>query len=111
MMLDGVLGLAAPELLLSIAAMALLLVGAIGGQKASGLVAALSGLSLLGAAYLAATGPHGSAFAGGFVADNLAAFSRTAIYAMSAVGVLLGDRWLAARKDAKFELPILVMLA
>jgi len=71
----------------------------------------LSGLSLLVAAYLAATGPRGTSFAGGFVGDNLAAFSRTAIYAMSAVGVLLGDRWLAARKDSKFELSILIMLA
>jgi len=91
-MLDGVLGLAAPEILLSIAAMALLLVGAIGGPKASPAVAGLAGVSLLVAAYMAAVGPHGSAFAGGFVADSASAFSRAAIYAMSAVGVLLGDR-------------------
>ena len=110
-MLDGVLGLAAPEILLSVAAMALLLVGAIGGPKASPAVAGLAGVSLLVAAYMAAVGPHGTAFAGGFVADNASAFSRAAIYAMSAVGVLLGDRWLAARNDAKFEFPILVMLA
>ena len=110
-MLDGVLGLAAPEVLLSIAALALLMVGAIGGQKASPWVAILAGLSLLAAAVLSAVCPHGTAFAGGFVGDNLAAFSRTAIYAMSAVGVLLGDRWLAQRNDAKFELPILIMLA
>ena len=110
-MLDGVLGLAAPEILLSVAAMALLLVGAIGGPKASPAVAGLAGVALLVAAYMAAVGPHGTAFAGGFVADNASAFSRAAIYAMSAVGVLLGDRWLAARNDAKFEFPILVMLA
>jgi len=110
-MLDGVLSLAAPEVLLSIAAMVLLLVGAIGGPKASPVVALLSGLSLLVAAALSATGPHGVAFAGGFVGDNLAAFSRTAIYGMSAVGVLLGDRWLAARQDSKFEFSILVILA
>ena len=110
-MLDGVLGLAAPEILLSVAAMALLLVGAIGGPKASPAVAGLAGVTLLVAAYMAAVGPHGTAFAGGFVADNASAFSRAAIYAMSAVGVLLGDRWLAARNDAKFEFPILVMLA
>ena len=110
-MLDGVLGLAAPEVLLSVAALVLLLVGAVGGQKASPWVAILSGLSLLAAAVLAAVSPHGTAFAGGFVGDNLAAFSRTAIYAMSAVGVLLGDRWMAQRNDAKFELPILIVLA
>ena len=100
-----------PELLLCVAALALLLVGALGGQKSSGLVALLSGASLLAAAVLAATGPQGSAFAGGFVADSASAFSRAAIYAMSAVGVLLGDRWLKARNDSKFEFPILVLLA
>ena len=110
-MLDGVLSLAAPEVLLSIAALALLLVGAIGGPKASPAVAMLSGLALLVAAVLSATGPHGIAFAGGFVGDSLASFARTAIYAMSAIGVLLGDRWLAARNDSKFEFPILIMLA
>ena len=110
-MLDGVLSLAAPEILLSIAALVLLLVGAIGGPKASPAVALLSGLSLLVAAYLAAVGPHGVAFSGAFVSDAASGFSRAAIYAMSAVGVLLGDRWLAARHDAKFEFSILVMLA
>jgi NADH-quinone oxidoreductase subunit N len=100
-----------PELLLCLAALALLLVGAIGGQRSSGLVSGLSGAALLIAAVLAASGPQGSAFAGGFVADSASAFSRAAIYAMSAVGVLLGDRWLAGRKDAKFEFPILVILA
>jgi NADH-quinone oxidoreductase subunit N len=110
-MLDGVLSLAAPEVLLSVAALVLLLVGAIGGPKASPAVAALSGLSLLVAAYLAAVGPHGVAFAGAFVADAASGFSRAAIYTMSAVGVLLGDRWLAARGDSKFEFSILVLLA
>ena len=100
-----------PEVALCVAAMALLMIGAIGGPKSSGLVSGLAILSLLGAAALAAVGPRGTAFGAGFVADAASAFARVAIYAMSAVGVLLGDRWLAARKDSKFEFPILVMLA
>jgi NADH-quinone oxidoreductase subunit N len=100
-----------PELVLCGAALALLMVGAIGGQKSSGAVAALSAVALLAAAVLAAIGPRGTAFAVGFVGDAASAFSRAAIYAMSAVGILLGDRWLAARKDSKFEFPILVVLA
>ena len=111
MSLSDSLAYARPELLLCIAALGLLLVGAIGGQKSSGLVSILSGAALLSAAVLAATGPQGTAFSGGFVADSAAAFSRAAIYAMSAVGVLLGDRWLAGRQDSKFEFAILVMLA
>ena len=111
MSFDGALGLAAPELLLSGLALVLLLVGAIGGQRTTGFIATVAGLGLLGAAYLAATGPRGTAFADGFVADSLSAFARTAIYAMSAVGVLLGDRWLARKGDGKFEFSILVLLA
>ncbi len=111
MMLDGVLGLAAPELLLTVLALALLLVGAIGGPKTNTPISAVAGLGLLVAAYLSATGPLGSAFKGGFIADAASAFARTAIYGMSAVGVLLGDRWLARRNDAKFEFPILILLA
>ncbi len=111
MSLDANLALLQPELLLCLSALVLLLVGALGGQKTSGLVAALSGLALLAAAVLSATGPQGVAFAGGFVADSASAFARTAIYAMSAIGVLLGDRWLARRNDSKFEFPILVLLA
>jgi len=111
MNLDNVLSIAAPELLLGVLSLVLLLVGAIGGRKATSLVSILSALGLLAAAALAAMGPLGSAFSGGFVADGFAAFARTAIYAASAVAVLLGDRWLAARGDNKFEFPILVMLA
>ena len=111
MTLSANLALALPEAFLCVSALVLLLAGAIGGQKSTSWISALSGLALLVAAVLAAKGPLGSAFAGGFMADSAAAFTRTAIYAMSAVGVLLGDRWLAARKDAKFEFPVLVMLA
>ena len=111
MSLDANIVLAMPEIALCVGAMVLLLVGAIGGQKTTSLVSVLAGFGLLGAAYLSATGPQGVAFAGGFIADSASVFSRTAIYAMSAVGVFLGDRWLAQRNDGKFEFAILVMLA
>jgi NADH-quinone oxidoreductase subunit N len=111
MTFDSILGLAAPELLLTGLALVLLLLGAIGGARTNTPISILAGLGLLAAAALAATGPLGSAFAGGFIADSASAFARTAIYAMSAVGVLLGDRWLAQRRDAKFEFPILILLA
>jgi NADH-quinone oxidoreductase subunit N len=111
MNLDNVLSIVAPELLLSVLSLALLLLGAVGGRKATGLVSVLAALGLLAAAVMAAVGPLGSAFSGAFVADRFAAFARAAIYAASAVAILLGDRWLAARGDAKFEFPILVMLA
>ena len=109
--LNLALQLALPEVLLVCLALALLLIGAIAGNKSSPYVAALAGLGLLGAAALSACGPQGTAFSGAFIGDTASAFARAAIYAMSAVGVLLGDRWLAKRDDAKFEFPVLVILA
>ena len=109
--LDPNIAVALPEIALCVAAMVLLLVGAVGGQKSTTLVSLMAGFGLLGAAYLTATGPQGVAFSGGFIGDSVSVFARTAIYAMSAVGVFLGDRWLAQRNDSKFEFAILVMLA
>ena len=109
--MQGIVSIALPELVLCLTALTLLLVGAIAGQRATSLISILSGAALLIAAALAAMGPTGVAFSGGFIADSASAFARAAIYAMSAVSVLLGDRWLARRHDAKFEFPVLVILA
>ncbi len=109
--LNLVASVAAPEILLGCAALVLLLVGAIGGQKTNSLVSALAVLSLLAAAVMAAIGPQGVLFSGAFIGDSASAFGRAVIYGMCAVSVLLGDRWLASRNDAKFEFSILVMLS
>jgi NADH-quinone oxidoreductase subunit N len=109
--LDAALWLALPEVILGALALVLLLVGAIGGQRSTPLVSVLAGVGLLVAAGLAAWGDQGRAFGGGFIADGVAAFARAAIYVASAVSVLLCDRWTAARKDAKFELPVLILLS
>jgi NADH-quinone oxidoreductase subunit N len=109
--LDTAVLLALPEVFLAGLALVLLLIGAIGGNKTTPVVSVLAGLGLLVAAGLAAWGEPGRAFNGGYISDAASAFARAAIYAMSAVGVLLGDRWLAKRGDAKFEFPILILLA
>jgi NADH-quinone oxidoreductase subunit N len=63
------------------------------------------------AALAAAWGPQGRAFGGGFIADDLAAFAKAAIYGMSAIAVVLGERWLQRRNNAQFEFPVLILLA
>jgi len=110
MNLTAALHLALPELFLSVSILALLLVGAM-AKPAAIAVWLLSGLALIVAAVLAATGPMGSAFGGGFVADDAAAFSKVAIYLMSAVALLLGGGWLSRLKARQFEYAILVLLA
>ena len=107
----AVLSIAQPEIFLAIAALALLLLGALGAPKTSGLVSWLAGLALVIAAYLAATGPQGTIFGGGFVADRVSAFAKVAIYLIGAVGVFLGLGWLDRLKARQFEYPVLILLA
>src|SRR5882757_2797292 len=111
MSFSGALAIALPELILAIGAMALLVTGAFKGDRSTALVSSGAGLVLVVAAAAACWGPMGAAFSGGFVADQLSAFAKVAIYLMSAIAILLGDRWLHRLKGAKFEYPVLILLA
>jgi NADH-quinone oxidoreductase subunit N len=102
---------AAPEAILFIGALVLLVVGAFAGERRTGVVSLLSALALIAAAVVAAWAPLGVLFAGAFVQDSMAVFAKVAIYLFSAVAIYLGHDWLGRRNDQKFEFPILVMLA
>jgi NADH-quinone oxidoreductase subunit N len=105
------LGLAAPELILAGSAMVILVLGAFLGRRSSPLCSWLAVLALIGAAVAAAWGEQGRGFGGGFVADDLAAFAKAAIYGMSAIAVVLGERWLQRVGNAQFEYAVLILLA
>ncbi|MDR3510366.1 MAG: NADH-quinone oxidoreductase subunit NuoN [Caulobacteraceae bacterium] len=107
----GALQVALPEAFLAVSALALLVLGAVTAARGAILVSVLAGVALLVAAVLAAVGPLGTAFSGGLVADNASAFAKVAIYAMSAVAVLLGAGWLERLKARQFEYPVLILLA
>ena len=111
MTLPLVLQIAAPEAVLGLGTLILLVLGAFGGEKSSALISLLSGLLLIIVAGVAAFAPLGTIFNGGFVGDTAANFSKVAIYLISAVALLLGDRWLVRMRNAQFEYPILVLLA
>ncbi|MFZ5670438.1 MAG: NADH-quinone oxidoreductase subunit NuoN [Pseudomonadota bacterium] len=104
------LNLVWPEVILAVGAMALLLIGA-ARRKGGAAFDALAMIVLALAAYAAAAGEQGRAFAGGLVADNLSAFAKVAIYAASALAIPLGGTWLRKRGDDKFEFPVLILLA
>jgi NADH-quinone oxidoreductase subunit N len=104
------LSLAVPELILAGSALALLVWGAFAGKGGATFNIAAVG-ALVAAAVAAAFAPYGHAFSGGFVSDNLAAFSKVFIYAASAIAIPLGDRWFARRGEAKFEYAVLIILA
>ena len=104
------LALALPEAILAVSALVLLIWGAFQGKANTAFVVA-SAAALVAAAVAAAVGPQGVAFNGVFAADGAAAFSKVAIYLASAVALPLSSRWFAARGEAKFEFPVLVILA
>ncbi|AQR61953.1 NADH-quinone oxidoreductase subunit N [Brevundimonas sp. LM2] len=109
--LSHALTLAASELTLAIGALVLLLLGAFIGEKSARLVSILSVALLVAAAAVAATGPLGTAFNGAYVADPLGIYAKVAIYLASAVAVVLGGGWMQRAGIARFEFPILIVLA
>ena len=100
-----------PELVLAVGAMALLLVGAIGGEKSAPVVswAAIALLILSGVAVV--TGGAGSAFAGAFIADGFSRFADILILIGAGLSILLADEFFANISLSRFELPVLMLLA
>jgi NADH-quinone oxidoreductase subunit N len=89
----------------------LLMLGAFTGEKSTRLISGLSVLLLAGASVLAAVGPLGTAFNGAYVADPLAVYAKVAIFLSAAVAIVLGDGWIHRNGMAKFEYPVLIVLA
>ena len=102
--------LALPELILAGSAMALLVWGAF-ARKTGPVFVLAAVVALAAAAFAAATGQSGRAFGGALIADNWAGFSKVAIFAASAVSIVLCDRWFTAKGTNRFELTVLIMLA
>ncbi|WP_304178094.1 NADH-quinone oxidoreductase subunit N, partial [Phenylobacterium aquaticum] len=104
------LALAVPELILAGSALFLLVAGAF-APKRTLLVGTGAVLALAAAAAAAAVSPVGKAFGGGLVSDAASTFAQVAIYAASAVSIVLGQRWFARRGVDNFEFPVLILLA
>ena len=101
-----------PELILAIGAMALLLAGAISGEKSASAISwgAIVLLALAGAATV--MGPeHATAFHGAFVADGLSRFAKLLILTGAGFSILLADEFFAKIDLSRFELPVLMLLA
>jgi NADH-quinone oxidoreductase subunit N len=105
------LNIAASEGVLAIGGLVLLMTGAFIGEKSARLVSILAVAVLIAAAAVAATGPLGVAFNGAYVADPLAIYAKVAIYIASAVAVVLGGGWMQRERIARFEYPVLIVLA
>jgi NADH-quinone oxidoreductase subunit N len=107
---QSIVSLALPELILGGSALVLLVWGAFRGRAdLAFLVAAVA--ALLAAAAATAVGPLGRTFSGGLIVDAGAVFAKVVIYVTSAIAIPLGHRWFGRRGAAKFEYPVLVILA
>lgn len=104
---------ALPEIALACAAMLLLLIGAFRGEGSSRLVSWLSVLVLIGVLALASRVGLGkqTAFYGMFVTDAFALFMKALVLVGSAVSIIMAMRYNEDHGIARFEFPILVLLA
>ena len=101
-----------PELILAVGAMALLLTGAIQGEKSAPLVS-WSAIALLAVAGVAVVmGPSNAhAFHNAFVADGFSRFAKVLILIGAALSILLADEFFSTTNLSRFELPVLMLLS
>jgi NADH-quinone oxidoreductase subunit N len=104
---------ALPEIALAIAAMALLLIGVFRGEGSARFVSWLAVLVLIGILLLAARfdGERHTGFYGMFITDPFALFMKVLVLVGSAVSIVMAMRFNDDHRIARFEYPVLVLLA
>src|SRR5580704_6740015 len=104
---------ALPEIALAVAAMALLVIGVLRGEGSTRLVSWLSVFVLLGVLLLAARFgmERRLSFNGMFITDAFAVFMKALVLIGSALSIILAQRYNEDHRIARFEFPVLVLLA
>ena len=104
---------AAPEILLAVAGMALLLLGAFRGNGATREIAYLVIATYVAAAALVvfAVEVPTVSFSGLFVADGFGAFTKVLVLVGSALGLLISLDYIEREQMARFEYPVLFLFA
>jgi NADH-quinone oxidoreductase subunit N len=101
---------ALPEIVLSLGAMALLMVGAY--RENSTQVVNLGAIMLLiVAAFIVARVPGGTILNGSFIVDDFARFLKILTYIGSAFAIVMSLNYMAAEKQEKFEFSVLILLS
>jgi NADH-quinone oxidoreductase subunit N len=107
------LALTLPEVILSTAALILMLVAAWGGDRAAKIIAWLA-IACFIAAAITVPGTHGAqalGFNGLFVSDSFAAFSKIGIDVAAACSLVAATGWFGRDGDYRAEYPVLVLLS
>ncbi|MDI6026985.1 NADH-quinone oxidoreductase subunit NuoN [Corticibacterium sp. UT-5YL-CI-8] len=106
------LSLLAPELIVAIGALVLLMVGVYSGERANTTVTGLAVAVLLAAgAWMIVFGQDGAAFGGAFVTDGFSRFMKVLTLIGSVVTMIMSVGFAKAERFDKFEYPVLIMLA
>jgi NADH-quinone oxidoreductase subunit N len=103
--------LSAPELILSMGAIVLMLVAAWRGDDATQAISWASILLIGVAAFFVITDPKGVGFDGLYRGDAFAAFAKILIYGATAVSILIAPRFFASGSRLRAEYPILILFA
>ena len=100
-----------PELILAVGAMALLLAGAIGGERTAPLISWGAIALLLAAGVASVMGQDATAFHNAFVSDGFSRFAKLLILGGAALSILLAEEYFARLNLSRFELPVLMVIA
>jgi len=105
------LRLSLPEDILSLAALALMLVAAWGGQRSTRAVSWCSVAVLLGAGIALFAVPQGVGYGGLYRADAFAIFSKVLVYAAAAISIVMAPRFFqrTSGDDLRPEYPVLIL--
>ncbi|MFV0645454.1 MAG: NADH-quinone oxidoreductase subunit NuoN [Sphingomonadaceae bacterium] len=109
------LALIAPELVLGVSGLVLLLVAAWGGDRASRAVNYLTIIAIIAAAGLTASvlfsGTRAEAFAGQMQVDAFSAFAKLLVYASAIGSLLVAPPFFERMRAMRVEYPVLVLFA
>jgi NADH-quinone oxidoreductase subunit N len=111
MSMNASLALTAPEIILSLGGLALLMVAAYAGDRSTRFVT-WAASALFGVAALSLTGAAGSggdAFDGLYSADAFSSFAKILIYIAAVVSIIIAPRFFAQDDKLRAEYPILVL--
>ena len=109
--MNASLMLSAPELVLSMGAIVLMLVAAWRGDGATQAISWASVLLIAVAGALVVVEPKGVGFEGLYRGDAFAAFAKILIYGATAVSIIIAPRFFATGSPLRAEYPILILFA
>jgi NADH-quinone oxidoreductase subunit N len=107
------LALTLPEIVLTLAALVLMMAAAWMGDRSARLLTWLAIAALAGAAFAvpAIGGRGGIAFDGLYIADSFAAFAKILVYIAAAAALVAASGWFTRDRDYRAEYPVLVLLS